>query len=77
MVKFTLEMDIKELIERMPLQKRIELLRTLEKETWASRLDAVVNKIRRHVKRIPTEKELASICKKARKKVYEKHQSGH
>lgn len=75
MSKFTLEMDIRELIERMPISKRIELVRELERETWAKRLDNVVNKIRHQIKRIPNEEEITRLCKKARKRVYERYQS--
>ncbi|MBU3959013.1 MAG: hypothetical protein KKE91_04045 [Candidatus Omnitrophica bacterium] len=77
MSKFILEVDIKELIERMPLKQRIELVRNLEKETWTKRLDNVADKIRHQIKRIPNEEEITQLCKKVRKRIYEKYQSGN
>lgn len=77
MSKITVELDIKELIEHMPLKKRLTLVRELEKTTWAQRLDNIVDRIRHQIKRIPTETEITRICKRARKKVYEKYKSGH
>lgn len=72
MSKFTAEIDIGELIERLPIVKRIQLVRLLEKTTWAKQLDNVVDKIHRQIKRIPSEQEITKLCKRARKKVYER-----
>jgi Mg/Co/Ni transporter MgtE len=43
MSTFTLEIDIKEAINKLPIDKRIELVRDLEQETWAKRLDLEAN----------------------------------
>lgn len=73
MSKFCLEMDLKELINKMPVRRKIELIRELEKETLPERLDNVANKIRRQIKHIPSQKEIDRICKKVRKRIYEKY----
>jgi Mg/Co/Ni transporter MgtE len=77
MSTFTLKIDIKEAINKLPINKRIELVRDLEQETWAVRLDNVTDKIRHQIKHIPNEEEITRLCKKARKRVYEKYQSGN
>ncbi len=73
MSPFTLQVDIKEIINKMPVRKRIQLVRELEKETWAQRLDDVTSKIRQQVKHIPSEEEITELSQRARKKVYEKY----
>lgn len=77
MSNFMLQMDIRELIGKMPINKKIELVRELEKETWAKRLDSVVNKIRSQIKSVPNQKEINRICKKVRKKVYAKYKGSN
>lgn len=79
MSEYTLdvEVDIKKLINKLPLPRKLELVRELERETWAKRLDDVVDKIHRQIRHIPSEEDIRNICKKVRKKVYEKYKSGH
>lgn len=73
MSKITLEVDIKELIAGIPIKQRIELVQELEKETWAKRLDFVVNKIRKSVKKRPVSfRKVSQICEEVRRHNYEK-----
>lgn len=78
MSKFTLELNIKELIEKMPMNKRIELVRELEKETWAKRLDQVVKRIRKHFRRHPLSfRKITRICEEVRQQRYERTKRSH
>ena len=48
MSRVTLELDIKEakyLIEQMPLEEKIILVKQLVKETWAKRMDNILKNI--------------------------------
>jgi Mg/Co/Ni transporter MgtE len=77
----TLELSpsqVESLVERLPLEDKIRLVRRLEKETWAKRLGVVVEKMRKHVKEKGiTDKEIDRICEEVRKERYAKNQSRH
>jgi len=78
MSKFTLELNIKELIEKMPMNKKIELVRELERETWAKRLDQVVKKIRKRFRRRPLSfRKITQICEEVRQRHYERTKRSH
>ena len=74
MSKVTLELDIKEakdLIEQMPLEEKIKLVRELEKETWAKRMNEILKNIdeRRKKYKIST-KEISQEIEKGRREFY-------
>ena len=78
MSKFTLELDVKELIGRLPIEERIRLVKDLERETWAKRLDAVVKRIRKRFKKHPiSSQEITAICDEVRQRNYEKNKRGN
>ncbi len=74
MSKVSLELDIKEaknLIEQMPLEDKIRLVRELERETWAKRLDKILKNIDERRKRYKiSNKEISQEIEKARREFY-------
>lgn len=63
--------QINKAIDRLSIQDKIRLVRRLENETWAQRLDDVVGHIRRRFKENPiSNKEITKICKKTRQRLY-------
>ena len=71
--------QIEKAIRRMPIEEKIKIMRKLEKETWAKRLDNVVLRIKKRINRNPiSQKEINRICEEARQKVYnERSKSRH
>lgn len=74
MSRVTLDLDIKEakdLIEQMSLEEKIKLLRALEKETWAKRIDQTLKNIdaRRKKYKISTT-DISQEIEKARQEFY-------
>lgn len=67
-MKVAIPIDITALVKQLPLQQKLQLVRELEQETWASQLDTVVNRIRsrRSVQEL-TPKELTRIVEDVRK----------
>ncbi|MBM3254309.1 MAG: hypothetical protein FJZ16_08660 [Candidatus Omnitrophica bacterium] len=54
--KISLELDtstIEQLVEKMPMAVKIRLVRKLEKETLAKRIDELLNKIEQRGKKYP------------------------
>lgn len=74
MSKVTLELDIKEakdLIEQMSLEDKIKLIRELEKETWAKRMNKILNNIDARRKKYKISfKEISQEITEARKEFY-------
>lgn len=74
MSKVTLELDIKEakgLIEQMPLDEKIRLIRELEKETWVKRIDKILKNIDERRKKYKiSNKEISQEIAKARQEFY-------
>ena len=72
--KVTLELDptqVEELVEKLSIQDKIQLIRKLENETWAQRLDEVVGRIRKRFKQNPiSDKEITRICEETRQRIY-------
>ena len=70
----TFELDtsiVERIVEKMPIEAKIRLIRKLEKETWAKRLDEVVSRIRKRFKQNPvSDKEITRICEETRQKLY-------
>lgn len=71
MTKVTL--DIEELVERLPMNDKIKLVRRLEKATWAARWDRLLAKIDERVKKDPvTDEEVYQAVREVRKERYER-----
>ncbi len=74
MSKVTLDLDIKEaknLIEQMPLEDKLKLVRTLEKETWAKRMDQILKNIDERRKKYKiSNREISQEIEKARQEFY-------
>ena len=70
-MEITIPVDIVAIVKRLPLRIKLELVRQLEQETWAERLEQVVNRIRtrRAVKRLSTG-EINRIVEDVRKNRY-------
>ena len=45
-MEITVPLDIAAIIKRLPLREKLQLVRELEQETWAMRLEQVVKRIR-------------------------------
>lgn len=76
----TLELNVKEaknLIKQMAVEDKIKLMRELEQETWAKRLDEVVQRIRKGFKQNPiSDKEITRICEETRQGLYNERTKG-
>ena len=72
--KITLELNpnqVEELVEKLSIQDKIRIVRKLQQETWAKRLDDVVFRIRKHFKQNPiSDKEITRICEETRQRLY-------
>jgi len=70
-MKVTVPINIGVIIKQLPLEEKLRLVRQLEKETWASRLDQIVNKIRsrRSIKELSSN-EINRIVEDVRKTRY-------
>ena len=63
--------DVEGLVEKLSIQDKIRLVRKLENETWAQRLDEVVSRIKRRFKQAPvSNKEIRKICEETRQRLY-------
>lgn len=74
MSKVSIELDVKEakdLIEQMPLEDKIKLIKELIKETWAKRIDTIFKNIdgRRKKYKI-SNKEISQEIEKGRQEFY-------
>lgn len=68
--------QVEELVERLPLKNKLHLVRKLEKETFAGRLDSVVGKMRRYIRRAKISAEdIEHICEQVKRDYDEKHRS--
>ena len=66
-------LDIEELVERLPINDKIKLVRKLEKATWAARWDQLLAKIDERVKKNPiTDEEIEQVVREVRKERYER-----
>jgi len=72
--KVTLELnpnEVEKLVEKLSIEDKIRLVRKLEKQTWAKRLDEVVSRIRKRFKQSPiSDKEIRRICEETRQRLY-------
>lgn len=69
--------QVERLIEKLPMENKIKLVRKLENETWAKRFDEVVSRIRKRIKENPiSDKEITKICKETRKRLYNERING-
>lgn len=63
--------QISKAIDRLSIRDKIRLVRRLENETWAQRLDEVVGRIRKRFKENPiSDKEITRICEETRRRLY-------
>lgn len=73
-VKVMLELkpnQIEEILERLSIQEKLRIIRKLENQTWAKRLDGVVTRIRKRLRQNPiSDTEITQICEEARQKIY-------
>lgn len=60
---------VRNAVRRWPMNRKIQLVRELEEETWAQRLDNVVRKIRRQAGSV-SQKKISSIVERVRKRLY-------
>ena len=78
--KITLELNpnqVEELVDRLSIEDKIRLVRRLESETWAKRLDEVVSRIRKRFRQNPiSDKEITKICEEARQRSYNERVKG-
>lgn len=81
MPKVNLSLDVKDvekLVEKLSIPDKIRLVRKLEEETWAKRLDETVSQIRKKFKKNPLpDKEIAKICKETRQRLYNERAKGN
>ena len=79
--KLTLEFNpnqVEELINKLSIEDKIKLVRKLENETWARRLDEVVFRIRKRFKKNPiSDKEIQQICEETRQRLYNERIKSH
>lgn len=72
--KVTLELnpnEVEKLVEKLSIKDKLRLVRKLEKETWAKRLDEVVSRIRKRFRQAPiSDKEIRRICEETRQRLY-------
>jgi hypothetical protein len=72
--KITLELNpnqVEELVEKLPLEEKIRLVRRLERETWGKRIDKLFKKIDQRRRRYPiSNKEIAQEIEIVRRKIY-------
>lgn len=70
-MKVSVPIDIDMIVKHLPLREKIRLVHQLERETWASRLDDVVSRIRtRPSVRQLTEREITRLVEDVRKARY-------
>ena len=74
MSKITFELSIKEakdLIDQMPLEDKISLIKKFEKETWVKQMDKILKTIDERRKKYKiSNKEISKEIEKARKEFY-------
>jgi len=58
--------DVERLVNGLSLSDRLELVRRLERDTWTSRLDTVVTRIRLHTPRL-SQREILRLCQDVRR----------
>ena len=70
--------QVENLVRKLPIKTKLRLFQRLQKETWASQLDQVVQRMRSRVKQKGvTDKEIDGICEEVRKERYDKNQGRH
>ncbi len=78
--KIVLELNpyqVEQLIEKLPMEDKIRIVRKLEDETWAKRLDEVTSRIRKRFKEKPiSDKEIRQICEETRRQLYNERAKG-
>ena len=75
--KIALELSpsqIEMLVEKLPIEEKIKLVRRLERETWVNMLDITVKKIRRHIKEVKiSSQDIDRLCEEVKREYDEKH----
>ena len=68
--------QVENLVEKLPLENKLHLVRRLEKETFAGRIDSVVNKMRQRIRSAKiSAKDIDRICEEVKREYDEKHRS--
>ena len=63
--------QVETLVNRLSIEDKIRLIRKLETQTWAKRLDDVVSRISKRFKENPlSEKEIKNMCDQKRQELY-------
>lgn len=63
--------QVETLVNRLSIEDKIRLVRKLETQTWAKRLDGVVSRIRRRFRENPLpDREIKKICDQKRQELY-------
>lgn len=69
--------QVENLVERLPLERKLRLVRRLQRETWANRLDEVTQRMRGCIRRARiSAKDIDRICEEVKREYDEKHR-GH
>ena len=81
MSKFSLEISYKQvedLIDKLPVRDKIRLVRKIEQQTWAKKLDQAVLKIRNRLSKNPlSPQEVDRICQQTRKRNHRERAKRH
>lgn len=68
--------QVENLVEKLPLENKLHLIRRLEKETFASRIDNVADKMRGRVRSAKVSaKEINRICEEVKREYDKRHHS--
>ncbi len=66
--------QVENLVEMLPMETKLRLLRRLEKESWADRLDKAVMKMRRSTRKARiSPQDIDRICEEVKREYDEKH----
>ena len=66
--------QVEELVEGLSIEDKIKLVRKLENETWARKLDMVVQRMRRNIKKAKiSDREIDNICEEVKREYDNKH----
>jgi len=75
--KVILELDptqVEQLVERLSIQDKIRLVQKLANETWANRLDRVIQRMRKRVREMRiSDKEIDALCEEVKREYDERH----
>lgn len=75
--KITLELnpsEVEGLVEKLSIEDKIRLVRRLEQETWARKLNLVTQRIRRNIKKTKiSAREIDNICEEVKREYDNKY----